>query len=98
MFRKVQSREDARYCLEAAAASGLPRAEWAKQNGVDARSLNAWRVNLERGQSAPRLVELIPRETVATRYTVRFGDFSVDVDAGFDAGTLRRLLGVVTTC
>ncbi len=98
MLRKVRDREEARKCLESAEASGLPRADWARHHGIDARSLNAWRVNLERGRPAPRLVELIPREAPASRYAVRFGDFVVEVDEQFDEGTLRRLLGVVTGC
>jgi hypothetical protein len=98
MLRKVQGREEATSCLKAAEASGLPRADWARQQGIDPRSLNAWRVNLERRSSTPRMVELVPRAVVTTRYTIRFGDFAVDVDDRFDERALRRLLGVVTTC
>lgn len=96
MLRKVRNDEDARICLEAAAASGLPRADWARRNGVDARSLNAWRVNLERER--PRLVELVPNRPATARYTVRYGDFEVEVDDQFEADVLRRLLEVVASC
>jgi hypothetical protein len=98
MLRKVRNDEDARSCLKAAEASRLPRAVWARRNGVDARSLNAWRVNLERARPRPRLVELVPTRPVAVRYTVRFGDFEVEVDEWFEADVLRRLLEVVASC
>ena len=98
MLRKVRDREEASRYLESAEASGLPRADWARRHGIDARSLNAWRMNLERGRPTPRLVELIPREAPSSRYAVRFGDFVVEVDEHFDEGTLRRLLCVVTEC
>jgi hypothetical protein len=47
--RKIRTADDARACLAAAQASGLPRAAWARAHGIDARSLNAWRLNLARG-------------------------------------------------
>ena len=46
--RKIRDVADAHACLNAAAASGLPRAVWARANGIDARSLNAWRITLDR--------------------------------------------------
>lgn len=98
MLRKVRDREEARWCLEAAESSGLHRADWARSNGIDARSLNAWRLNLGRRGPTTRLVELVPREVPAARYTVRFGDFVVEVDERFDEETLRRLLDVVASC
>lgn len=72
--RKIKDAKDARECLSAAKASGLTNAEWARQEGIDGRSLNAWRMNL--GVSAksrsskksrcskskatpPRMVELV---------------------------------------
>jgi hypothetical protein len=98
MLRKVRNDEDARICLEAAEASGLPRADWARRNGVDARSLNAWRVNLEHWRQQPRLVELVASRPASARYTVRYGDFEVEVDEQFEADVLRRLLEVVASC
>jgi hypothetical protein len=44
--RKVRDAEEANMLLAAASQSGLGRAEWARANGVNPRSLNAWRVNL----------------------------------------------------
>jgi transposase-like protein len=46
--RKIVDDADARRCLAAVAASGRPRATWAREHGVDARSLNAWRITLAR--------------------------------------------------
>jgi hypothetical protein len=68
--RKIKDEDDALECLDAAGRSGRSRRDWALSAGVDARSLNAWRVNLERRMvgSGPRvaralpLVELVPRE------------------------------------
>ena len=63
--RKIADETDAHACLEAAMRSGLARAEWARAHGVDARSLNAWRLNLERRSaeaakpSELRLFELV---------------------------------------
>lgn len=68
------------------------------------RSLNAWRINLERGgaNDGPRLVELVsasPREiTVPTTYTVRCGRFAIDIGVDFDERVLARLLGVLASC
>lgn len=102
MLRKVRDIEDARLLLDAAGRSGEGRAAWARRNGVDPRSLNAWRLNLERGamgSTAVHLVELVPREArPAARYRVHCGALTVEVDERFDAETLRRLLNAVLTC
>jgi hypothetical protein len=46
---------------------GLTAGEWAREHGIDGRSLNAWRMNLarrtpvkHRADLEPRLVELVP--------------------------------------
>jgi hypothetical protein len=67
--RKIEDEDDALRCLEAAEQAGLSRRDWARSAGVEPRSLNAWRVNLERRArgAGPRLaralplVELVPR-------------------------------------
>lgn len=100
--RKLGSAVEARECLAAVAASGLSRAEWARRNGVDARSLNAWRLNLGERRPAgrePAFVELVTTSPVpASRYAVRVGDLVVEVDEHFDDRVLRRLLHVVASC
>ncbi|HHH30269.1 MAG TPA: hypothetical protein ENK57_18270 [Polyangiaceae bacterium] len=105
--RRILDEVEARRCLEAARASGLQRAEWARQNGVDARSLNAWRLNLDRARRTPRaerlqelrLVELVPTAPKSsTGCRIRRGDFVVEVDLHFDDEVLARVLAVVARC
>jgi len=42
--RRIEEELEARRCLQAVAASGRPLAAWAREHGIDGRSLNAWRV------------------------------------------------------
>ena len=102
-LRKVAEQEEAVRLLGEADANGLGRAEWARRHGIDPRSLNLWRVNLERKGGVPaglRLVELVPRPSAAAcpGVRVRVGDLIVEVDAAFDAATLQRVLAVVAAC
>jgi transposase-like protein len=102
--RKLRDAQEAQLCLREVAVSGRSRADWAREHGVDARSLNAWRLNLERGAAAPtapRLVELVAADRSPrppARYTVHVGELAVEVDAGFDDDVLRRLISVVASC
>jgi hypothetical protein len=109
MLRRIPDAYEARACIKAAKASGRTMAEWARAHGVDGRSLNAWRLNLERSERAGsevRLVELVAvppvpacrRPDPTTRYAVQVGEFAVEVDAGFDDDVLRRLIAVVASC
>ena len=73
--RKVFNEQDARRCLTAVKASRGELGAWAREHGIDGRSLNLWRVNLERrGElrvraATPKLVELVvaPRPVVGPR-------------------------------
>jgi hypothetical protein len=103
--RRVRHRAEALELLEAAERMGVSRAEWARRNGIDGRSLNAWRMNLDRGVGvdvvqppAVRMVELVPATRVETTYRVRCGTFVVEVDGDFDDHVLGRLLSVVAAC
>jgi hypothetical protein len=100
--RKIRDVGDARECLDAARASGLARAQWAHENGVDARSLNAWRLNLERRRRRPtlRVVELVPAApaTTASPLRVQCGPFVIEVAPDFDDDALARLLAVMASC
>lgn len=97
--RKIADAADARRCLAACASSGGSRVEWARRHGVDARSLNMWRLNLGQREVRPRLVELVPTATRSTApFVVRLGELAVDVPADFDSDALRRLLAVVAPC
>lgn len=46
--RKITDEREARRCLAAARRTGEGVGAWARANGIDGRSLNAWRVNLAR--------------------------------------------------
>lgn len=104
--RKIRDEADARNCLNDARDSGTPRVEWARAHGVDARSLNAWRVILERKDAASRpveLVELVPTTgptPVSERppLRVRSEGLVVEVPADFDDDHLLRVLRVVAAC
>ena len=103
--RKVANRDEAVQLLEEATASGLPRAAWARQHGIDARSLNVWRVILDRpnrARQAPplRLVELVPRGVPRAQpgVRVRCGAMVVEVDHDFDDAALSRVLAAVARC
>ena len=103
--RKIGSEDEARSCLAAVEASGRPRVEWARAHGIDARSLNAWHVNLTRGTRArarrrpapvPRglhLVELLATiPSVPVPYRVRCGAFEVELTGEIDEDRLGRVL------
>ncbi len=102
--RKIRDAADAQECLAAAATASQPPTEWARANGVDARSLNCWRLGPPK--RAPReiqLVELVPTPTPApvtppSRYLVHVGEFSIEVDASFDPQILGKFLRVVAEC
>jgi len=102
--RKIRDAQDARRCLAAAEASGLSRREWARQHGVDGRSLFAWTKKLppeapRRGDKPSGMVELIPDAgQTEGRYVIRYGQLAVEVDEHFDEATLTRLLKVVAAC
>ena len=98
--RKIQDAAEARSFLSRASSSGLERAVWAREHGIDGRSLQAWHLNLTRqGMTRPRFIELVPPAPVEPAcYVVRVGDHTVEVDDRFDDATLLRLLSVVASC
>lgn len=107
MGRKIEDERDARACLKAAKAARLGIGEWAREHGVDGRSLNAWRVNLARGgarakdsSSVSRLVELVPAAPprVEARYVVRIAGAELEVTDGFHEETLVRLVRALRSC
>jgi hypothetical protein len=106
--RRIFNEQDAQRCLTAVRSSRSELAVWARAHGVDGRSLNAWRVNLEsrgvarRRAAAPKLVELVPMATVsATRrlpYVLRVAGVELEVGDDFDEQSLRRLVGLLKSC
>lgn len=105
MRRKIEDEREARRCLKAAKTAGLSAGEWAREHGVDGRSLNAWRINLSRPTSESdvqplRLVELVPTaiERSDSRDVVRVGELAIEIDADFDDATLVRLVRALRSC
>jgi hypothetical protein len=103
--RKIRDAAEAEDMLAAVAASEMSRPDWAHRNGVSARSLNMWRLILERRrrqQAAPlRLVEFVAEPDVqpaAKPIVVRCGPFAVEVGERFDDDLLRRVLSAVSSC
>lgn len=102
--RKLRNEQDAKRCVAARKASGLSRREWAKQHGVDGRTLYAWEKKFDSAPPEQRgtlagLVELLPASPAQeSRYVVQCGRFAVEVDEHFDEETLGRLLKVVSAC
>ncbi len=104
--RKVFNEQDARRCLTAVKASSQELGAWAREHGVDGRSLNLWRVNLERRgvrlRAGPKLLELVvaPQPVVGPRapFVLRIGGVGLEVCDHFDEASLRRLVGVLKSC
>ena len=68
--RKITDEREARRCLTAAARAGEPAGDWARANGIDGRSLNAWRINLAR-RGADRVVATRPATRSASAMVLR---------------------------
>jgi hypothetical protein len=107
MRRKIENERDARACLRAAKAAGVSAGEWARDNGVDGRSLNAWRINLTRAGAgveglAPklRLVELVPTapHRADARYVVHLDGARIEITDDFREETLVRLVRALRAC
>ena len=103
--RKVFNEQDARRCLTAVKASRSSLGTWAQEHGVDGRSLNLWRVNLERRgvlRAAPKLVELVvvpgPAFGPQAPFVLRIGGVELELGNHFDEPSLRRLVGVLKSC
>jgi hypothetical protein len=87
--------------LAAVRAAGADRVAWSRAHGVDARSLNAWRVALERrvASKRPTLVELVPAPLSPTaRYVVDLGAARIELDDHCSADTLQRMVRALRAC
>lgn len=108
MPRKIRDANDAQTCLDAATSAGLSSRDWARQHGVDARSLHLWRVLLARRSSrdsapppsAPRLVELVPAppSRPRSRFVLHIAGTVVELDDDFRDDSLARLVRVLRAC
>ena len=84
--RKIVDEREARALLTRMSRSKSDPASWARSQGIDGRSLNAWRNIVERrrakepgtqqhrrrGERALRLVELVPTEVIAGPVAARY--------------------------
>ncbi len=102
--RKIRDRQDAEKCLKKWRKSGLSMSEWAAENRVDGRSLNAWlqsmkrQADVERGKRAGLVELVLPEKTKAAEFqpfVVKVGEYEVEVPPSFDDAALLRLLSVV---
>lgn len=98
MGRKIRDTQDARASLAAWEASGMALGAWARQQGIDGRSLHCWKLNLYGSPGPARLVELMPAPRSTARYTVRFDGIELEVGDNFRDDTLERLLQVLAPC
>lgn len=101
--RKIRDEADAHRCLRAAGSAGGSDVEWANAHGVDARSLQAWRMNLGRRGSHKgrlRLVELVPTtpSSPGARYVLSRGDVRVEFDDTCAVDTLLKIVRVLRAC
>ena len=103
-MRKIDDEREARAFLKAAKLAGVSLKTWARTHGIDGRSLNAWRINLERGAAripAPvRLVELVPSPETRSggQYLVRVADASIELGEDFRDETLVRIVRALRSC
>jgi len=104
--RKISGEAEARSALKAIARAGISIKEWARDHGVDGRSLHAWEMALARrarGVAQPRcaaaLVELVPSMPAASaRYVMRVGEVSVEFGDDASEETLLRVVGLLRSC
>jgi len=104
--RKIGNEQEARRCLAAARSARGALGEWARARGIDGRSLNAWRVNLERRRvrrsrgGVPKLVELVPAGVPVSpaRYVLHVKGVGLELGDDFNEQTLRRLVGLLRSC
>ena len=107
-MRKVRDEVEARAFLGKVSASGRSLKVWARGHGIDGRSLNLWRVNMERRDAerssnvpaTPRFVELVTTGAVTSpaRYVVTVGDVRVEFGDSFREDTLARVVATLRAC
>lgn len=84
--------------------SGLSVVEFAARADLSWATLYAWRRKLGRSKPRPRVLEVQvsgEARADATRGTLKLvvsERFRIDLEPGFDAGSLERLLGVLARC
>lgn len=99
--RKIRDEADARACIAAVRAAGGDTVAWSRANGVDARSLHAWRMNLRprTKPKKPALVELVPvARSSGARYVIDLGEARIEFDDLCSVETLQRALRALRAC
>jgi transposase-like protein len=105
--RKISDEVEARSALKAIARAGVSIKEWAREHGIDGRSLHAWDMALTRRAqrvARPRpttaaLVELVPTiPRSSSRYVSRVGALSLEFGDDASEEMLRRAVRVLRSC
>jgi hypothetical protein len=77
--RKITDEREARRFLAAAHAAGGDLGQWARTNGIDGRSLNAWRMNLARRGTGSAQRRPTPSKLAAASTPRRSGSALVEL-------------------
>jgi len=100
--RRVRDYADAASLLSDLENSGLSLVEFCARQNVDGRSLNAWRTNLSRREhheQSVRFVELVASAPPSPRsYTLRHGDWFIELSDDFDDHVVARLMRLAAAC
>jgi len=106
--RIIRDEGEARRCLQAAGRSGQTVTAWAREQGIDGRSLGAWPRKLGQEQlspseavgSRPRLVELVPKREPrrSPSYAVVVNDVRFEFGEEASASMLQRVVGALKSC
>ena len=98
--RKIRDEAEALAIVKTARERGEEPAALAVSLGIDGRSMNAWRMTLQRTGRLTAMVELVPVDLAPTeaRYRVLAGGRVIEVGDDFRSDTLARLLEVVEAC
>lgn len=104
-MRKIRDEADAVACIGAARRTGRETSEWAREHGVDGRSLNAWKANIARRGTKRRpraapvgLIELVPVTRAQGRYALHVGGLCVEFDDHCEVETLQRVVTALRAC
>jgi hypothetical protein len=106
--RKITDVVEARRCVEAAQRAGQTLTVWAREHGVDGRSLRGWPRRLGHVLPGPvkdvgikrALVELVlrPDPVVAARYSLAAQGIRFEFGEDASAAMLQRVVGVLRSC
>jgi hypothetical protein len=84
--RKIEDEREAVRCLRKAERAGLSTGEWARANGIDGRSLRAWKMNIGRRGAPARSRKLRRKPRPARHALVELVPAAPSVVQGAGAG------------